>query len=96
MILCKVLGDVTSTVKHSEYRGKRIMSVQPINPETGELRSKSFLSVDTVSAGPGEIVLVNKEGGSSRIAVRNEMAPVHSTITAIVDSVDLIKKFKLT
>ncbi len=45
------------------------------------------MSVDTVSAGPGEIVIVNKEGGSSRIAVNNENAPVHSTITAIVDNV---------
>ena len=91
MILCKVLGNVTSTVKHPEYYGKRIMSVQPINPETGEMRGKSFLSVDTVSSGPGEIVLVNKEGGSSRIAVKNEWAPVHSTITAIVDNIDFLK-----
>ena len=88
MILCKVLGNVTSTVKHPEYSGKRIMLVQPINPKSGKPEGISFLSVDTVSSGSGEIVLVNKEGGSSRIAVRNEWAPVHSTITAIVDSID--------
>ena len=89
MILCKVIGNVTSTVKHPEYSGKRIMLVEPVNPKTLEPLGKSFLSVDTVSSGPGEIVIVNKEGGSSRIAVRNEWAPVHSTITAIVDSIDL-------
>lgn len=87
MILCKVLGNVTATAKHPEYTGKRVMLVQPVNPESGEPTGKSFLSVDTVSSGVGEIVLVNKEGGSSRIAVRNEMAPVHSTIIAIVDSI---------
>jgi len=91
MILCKVLGNVTATVKHPEYVGKKVMLVQPINPETGEPIGKSFLSVDTVSSGTGEIVLVNKEGGSSRIAVRNEMAPVHSTITAIVDLISYEK-----
>ena len=87
MILCRVLGNVTATLKHPEYDGKRVMVVQAVNPETGELTGNSFLSVDTVSAGPGEIVIVNKEGGSSRIAVNNENAPVHSTITAIVDNV---------
>ena len=62
------------------------MLVQQFYPEKDKLIGESFLSVDTVSAGTGEIVLVNKEGGSSRIAVRNPKAPVHSTITAIVDS----------
>ena len=61
VILCKVIGNVTSTVKHPEYSGKRIMLVEPVNPETLEPLGKSFLSVDTVSSGPGEIVLVNKD-----------------------------------
>ena len=92
MILCKVLGNVTASMKHPEYKGKRVMIVQPFNPEKDKLIGKSFLSVDTVSAGTGEIVLVNKEGGSSRIAVHNPKAPVHSTITAIVDSFFLQEK----
>ncbi|MFC1558881.1 EutN/CcmL family microcompartment protein, partial [candidate division KSB1 bacterium] len=74
MILCRVLGNVTATLKHPEYVGKRVMVVQAVNPETGKFTGNSFLSVDTVSAGPGEIVIVNKEGGSSRIAVNNENA----------------------
>jgi microcompartment protein CcmK/EutM len=64
---------------------RRIMVVQPIDPVTLKPIGKSFISVDRVSSGPGEIVLVNKEGGSSRIAVRWEEAPIHSTINAIVD-----------
>ena len=92
MKLCKVLGNVTATVKHLEYVGKKVMVVQEVNPETKELIGESFLSLDTVSAGPGEIVVVNKEGGSSRIAVNNENAPVHSTITAIVDTITIINK----
>ena len=92
MILCKVLGSVTSNVKHSEYSGKKVMLVQPVNPVSDKPVGKSFLSVDTVSSGVGEIVLVNKEGGSSRIAVRNEWAPVHSTIVAIVDEIYLSPK----
>ena len=87
MILCRVLGNVTASIKHPEYIGKKVMVVQSINPETNEFIGRSFLAVDTVSAGIGETVIVNKEGGSARIAVNNEDAPVHSAITAIVDFV---------
>ena len=89
MILCKVLGNITSTVKHPDYVGRRIMIVQPLKYEDLSELGSSFLSVDTVSAGPGEIVWVNKEGGSSRIAVRETDMPVHSTITGIVDEITI-------
>jgi len=68
----------------------RVMIVQPIDPATLEQKGKSFLAVDTVSSCPCEIVIVNKEGGSSRIAVRWDNAPIHSTITAIVDETTMV------
>jgi microcompartment protein CcmK/EutM len=89
MIYCKVLGHVVGTAHHPGMDNRRIMVVQPIDPATLKPNGKSFISVDRVSSGPGEIVLVNKEGGSSRIAVRWEYAPIHSTINAIVDETTL-------
>jgi len=85
MIYCRVIGNVVATRHHPGMDNRRIMVVQPIDPVTLKPNGKSFISVDRVSSGPGEIVLVNKEGGSSRIAVRWEDAPIHSTINAIVD-----------
>ena len=87
MILCKVIGSVTAAVKHPKYVGRKVMIVQPLNSEDLSPKGSSFLSVDTVSAGPGEIVWVNKEGGSSLIAVRDASVPVHSTITGIIDQI---------
>ena len=63
------------------------MIVQPVSAEDLSPAGASFLSVDTVSAGPGEIVWVNKEGGSSRIAAGEESGPFHSTITGIIDHI---------
>ena len=85
MIFCRVLGNVVATKHHPGMDDRRIMVVQPTDPVTLKPNGKSFIAVDRVSSGPGEIVLVNKEGGSSRIAVRWEKAPIHSTINAIVD-----------
>jgi microcompartment protein CcmK/EutM len=85
MIYCRVLGNVVASKHHSGMDDRRVMIVQPIDPADKNPRGNSFIAVDTVSSCPGEIVLVNKEGGSSRIAVRWDNAPIHSTITAIVD-----------
>ncbi|MCL5019587.1 MAG: hypothetical protein M1426_03805 [Patescibacteria group bacterium] len=89
MILCKVLGNVTATIKHPGYHGKIVMMVQPVSIEDLSPIGASFLAVDTVQAGPGEIVWVNKEGGSSLIAVREEHVPIHSTITGIIDTINV-------
>jgi microcompartment protein CcmK/EutM len=85
MIYCLVLGNVVASKHHPGMDNRRVMIVQPLEPATTKPTGKSFIAVDTVSSCPGEIVLVNKEGGSSRIAVRCDSAPIHSTITAIVD-----------
>lgn len=89
MILCRVIGNVTAVTKHPDYDGRRVMIVQPLHMEDLSPLGQSFLSVDTVSAGPGEIVWVNKEGGSSRIAARKETGPFHSTIPGIIDCITL-------
>ena len=87
MILCRVFGSVTATAKHAGYAGRIVMIVQPLDCDRLSPQGASFLAVDTVSAGPGELVWVNKEGGSSLIAVRDGRAPIHSTITGIIDEI---------
>ena len=87
MIICRVLGSVTATIKHEGYTGRKVMIVQPLDCDGLSPSGASFLAVDTVSAGPGELVWVNKEGGSSLIAARDARAPIHSTITGIIDAI---------
>lgn len=86
MILCRVLGSVVASAHHPVYDGRKVLVVQPIEPE-GEDRGASFLAVDFVQAGQGDMVLVNREGSGARLVFGQEEAPVHSVIVGVVDQV---------
>lgn len=83
MKLCRVIGNVVSTVKHPSYEGQRLLVVQP------EHGGASFLAVDRVQAGPGDRVLVMAEGnGVRQILQMGSQVPIRSLIVGIVDEVD--------
>lgn len=88
MTLCRVLGSVTSTVKHPKYLGLKLMVVEPLN-EHGKPNGKSFLAADRVQAGPGDVVLVMREGNGVRQLFKETILPIRSIIAGIVDRVDL-------
>lgn len=87
MKLARVIGNVQSTVKHEIYTGHKIMIVQPLDENQND-DGDTFLAVDFVQAGPGDIVLVAVEGNAARQMFEDDSAPVHSVIEGIVDSVD--------
>ena len=87
MRLCKVIGNVQSTVKHPAYAGHKVMIVQPLD-ETLAATGDSFLAVDFAQAGPGDVVLVAVEGNAARQLSGDDQAPVHSVIEGVVDCVD--------
>lgn len=89
MLICKVLGDVVSTVKNRHFVGKKLMIVQPLDLN-GEPQGEAFLAIDSVQAGSGDRVLVMQEGGSARIVFEDDEIPVQAVITAIVDEVDYL------
>ncbi len=89
MILARVIGNVVSTEKHPHYLGRKILVVQPESPD-GKPKGRSFLAVDGVQAGVGDLVLVVDEGGSARATIGDEGAvSIRTAICGIVDSVDM-------
>ncbi len=65
MTLCKVLGTVTATAKHPAFNGRRLMVVEPIDEKKRSIGA-SFIAIDRIcSAGPGDSVLVMREGKSA-------------------------------
>ncbi len=95
MKLARVIGNVVATRKHPCFKGHKIMIVQPVD-ENGEDTAQSFLSCDTVNAGPGDLVLVQQEGNSARELLGTSKDPFHSVIVGIVDSVSIDRQGRKT
>ena len=89
MRICRVIGNVVSTVKHPTYRGQRLMIVQRLDA-AGAAVGESFLAIDRVQSGPGDCVLVMSEGnGVRQVMEMGEQLPIRSMIVGIVDQIDL-------
>jgi microcompartment protein CcmK/EutM len=87
VILCKIIGTVTSTAKHKTYKNLKLMVVEPIDA-TGKPCGSSFLAIDSVQAGMGETVLVAREGNTARQILGDDNAPYYTVIAGIVDRID--------
>ena len=78
--------------KYATCKTIKLMIVQPVNGDRQALGS-SFLAVDhTSSAGPGDTVLVMREGGGVRQILQDSKLPIRSLIVGIVDDVHLVER----
>ncbi len=63
------------------------MVVQPVD-ERGRMIGASFIAIDHIcSAGPGDLVLVLREGSGVRQVIKDKSAPIRSAIVGWVDQV---------
>jgi microcompartment protein CcmK/EutM len=93
MFLARVTGSVVSTQKLASMTGQKLLIVEPlrVDPKNRtELTStqRSFVAVDTVGAGAGQIVLI-VQGSSARMAPELEKLPIDTAIVGIVDEVSV-------
>jgi len=88
MILCRVVGTIVSTVKHSAYQNTKILIVRPVSPD-GVLKAGTMVAVDSVGAGVGNTVLVASEGrAATEILGFSSRQPLRSVVVGIVDHVE--------
>ena len=88
MILARVVGNVVATQKDIRYEGSRILVVQPIDPDGSDSGSE-LLALDSVDAGPGDTVIVVREGWSaSTSATGRPGAAIDSAIVGVVDAIE--------
>jgi len=91
MFLARVTGTLIATQKVGSMVGHKLLTVEPyrLDPEThGQLKGtgRTFVAVDTVGAGEGELVLI-VQGSSARLTPETKNLPVDTVIIAIVDQV---------
>ncbi len=91
MFLARITGTVVATQKVPEMMGQKLCIVEPLRVDEksrGELKptGRTFISVDTVGAGEGEVVLI-VQGSSARFTESTKTLPVDCAIVGIVDNV---------
>ena len=83
MYLGRVLGTVVGERKAEGLEGSRMLLVQPVD-EGGHPRGREEVALDTVSAGPGDLVyLVGSR--EAALAWTPSFVPVDAAIVGIVD-----------
>jgi ethanolamine utilization protein EutN len=89
MQLARVIGNLVSTVKNSGLEGRKLMIIQILD---GDLRpvGKPLVAVDSVGAGPGELVFWCR-GKEASFALEGIDVPTDCTIVGIVDSESHVK-----
>jgi ethanolamine utilization protein EutN len=91
MFLAQITGNVTATQKVSTMVGQKLFIVEPLRIDEEQKDSlkptgRTFIAVDTVGAGEGEVVLI-VQGSSARMTEETKPLPVDCAIIGIVDNV---------
>jgi ethanolamine utilization protein EutN len=84
--LGKVIGNIWATKKYSELKSFKLMLIQPLNSEL-EIAGEAIIAVDTVGAGPGEIIYYIT-ASEAVIPLPVDFAPVDASIVGIVDTIN--------
>jgi microcompartment protein CcmK/EutM len=93
MFLARVTGSVVATQKVASLTGRKLLTVEPLRVDPAKRErlvstGRTFVVVDTVGAGQGEMVLI-VQGSSARLTPETEKLPIDAAIVGIVDSVNV-------
>lgn len=91
MFIARITGSLVSTQKVESIVGQKLLIVEPLRVEEvskKELKptGRTFVVIDTVGAGEGEVVLC-VQGSSARLTPDTKNLPVDAAIIGIVDQV---------
>jgi ethanolamine utilization protein EutN len=96
MFIAKVTGHVVATQKVGSMTGHKLLTVEPLRVDPAKRdqlvgTGRTFVCVDTVGAGQGEMVLI-VQGSSARLCKETDKLPIDAAIIGIVDSVNVENK----
>ena len=88
MIVARVTGEVVATIKHGDLAGQKLLLIEPVTPD-GASSGRSAITVDSVDAGPGDLVLVADEGNSAAQVLRRSRGMVRTVVVGVIDEWEL-------
>jgi len=83
VLLGRVDGHATATVKHRSLEGWRLTVVQPLRAATTD----PLLALDPLGCRNGDLVVITNDGQGARELVGDDTSPARWTVVGIVDSV---------
>ena len=92
MIIARVIGNVWATRKDEQLSGFKFMVVQPLDYSSQQVNGSTFVAVDQIGAGVGEVVLI-VQGSSARRSVEKENLPVDASIIGIIEYFIVVQYF---
>ena len=85
MVLGRVVGTATATVKHASMKGWKLLVVQPVMADDATPDGGPLLAVDSLGAGRGATVILSSDGRFTRQMVGNDLTPVRWCVIGIRD-----------
>ena len=86
MLIARVIGNATSTVKHSSLEGWKLLVVQALMSDGHGRDGEPMLAVDQLGAGAGERVMITSDGKSTRVMMNIDATPVRWNVIGICDT----------
>ena len=93
MFLARITGSLVATQKVKSMVGQKLLIVEPLRvneKDQSDLQptGRTFVAVDTVGSGEGEVVLC-VQGSSARFTEGTKTLPVDAAIIGIIDRVEV-------
>lgn len=93
MFLARITGSLIASHKVASMVGQKLLIVEPLRVDEKDQSSlkptgRTFVVVDTLGAGEGEVVLC-VQGSSARYTPETKTLPVDAAIIGIVDQVQV-------
>ena len=93
MFLARITGSLVATQKVESMVGQKLLIVEPLRvneKDQSDLQptGRTFVVVDTVGSGEGEVVLC-VQGSSARFTEGTKTLPVDAAIIGIIDRVEV-------
>ena len=93
MFLGRITGSIIATQKVDSMVGQKLLIIEPLRVNEKDQSNlvptgRTFVTVDTVGAGEGEVVLC-VQGSSARFTPETKTLPIDAAIIGIVDRVDV-------
>ena len=87
MLIARVIGTAVSTIKDPKITGGKLLILKQTDHAGNEV-GKSFVAIDLVDAGVGELVLT-AHSSSARQTNQTKDSPVDAVVMAVIDHLNV-------